>query len=182
MLRSARGDLAAFGFLVDRHHRRALNVAHRLTGDAEWAKDATQESFLRILKAAHRYQPRGSFTSYLFTVLRNVVRETARSRARRREDPLETMTEAQLSHSTPAGRRPPTPADVLQEGRRHERLMAALQSLNVEVRSVFVLSAIEGLSYREIAGICGCPMGTVASRKHEAVVKLRKMLEGVLDS
>jgi RNA polymerase sigma-70 factor (ECF subfamily) len=176
MLRAAQGDRAAFGLLVERHHRRALNVAYRLTGDVEWAKDATQESFLRLLKAAPRYQPRGAFTSYLFTVLRNVVRETARSRARRREETLESVPESALGRSLPAGRAPATPAEILAAKQRRARLQAALQALPFEVRTVFVLSESEALSYREIATICACPLGTVASRKHAAVLALRQLL------
>ncbi len=181
MLRAARGDLDAFGLLVDRHHARALNVAHRLTGDVEWAKDAVQESFLNILEAAERYQARGSFTSYLFTVLRNVVRQAARSRARRREESLEALADPEQARIAATVPRPPTPAEVLEAQRRQESLQAALLALSFEVRTVFVLSEIEGLSYREIARICGCPMGTVASRKHQAVVELRKRLLGMVE-
>ena len=89
MLRSAKGDLDAFGELVERHHQRALNLAYRLSGDAERSKDVVQESFLRILKAAHHYEPRARFTSYLFSVIRNMIRETARWQRRRREASLE---------------------------------------------------------------------------------------------
>jgi len=181
MLRAASGDSDAFGLLLDRHHQRALDLAMHLTGDVEWARDATHESFLRLLRAAHRYEARGSFRGYLFTVLRNVVRETARRHARRREDPLETLPESALGSAIPVGSRPPTPAEVFEARRRHDRLQAALQQLSLDLRTVFVLSAIEGLPYREIARICNCPLGTVASRKHEAVVKLRKLLEGVIE-
>jgi RNA polymerase sigma-70 factor, ECF subfamily len=176
MQRAAGGDLAAFGLLLERHHQRALHVAYRLTGEIEWAKDATQESFLRLLRAAPRYQARSGFTSYLFAVLRNVVRETARTRARRREDPIDAMTDAELARMTPAGCQPPTPADILASRQRQARLQAALQALSLEVRTVFVLSEIVGLRYQEIATICACPLGTVASRKHAAVMALRKLL------
>ena len=83
MQRTAAGDLGAFGTLVERHHERALNLAYRLSGDEDGSRDIAQEAFLRILRAAARYQPRAKFTTFLFTVVRNLVLEIARYRSRR---------------------------------------------------------------------------------------------------
>jgi RNA polymerase sigma-70 factor (ECF subfamily) len=179
MSRAAHGDLAAFGLLVERHHPRALNLAYRLTGNAETAKDAAQESFLRILGAARRYEPRGRFTTYLFAVVRNTARELARRERRRREEPLATGEEGDPSRSAPlaAPADPPEPERVAGRRELRERLLGALRALPEELRAAFVLSELEGLSYREVAQVCGCPAGTVASRKHAAVTRLRALLE-----
>ena len=71
---------------------------------------------------------------------------------------------------------PPTPDVVLQRAQVQERLMEALDGLPDDLRAVFVPSEMEGLSYKEIAQICDCPIGTVASRKHAAIAKLREIL------
>jgi RNA polymerase sigma-70 factor (ECF subfamily) len=178
MLRTAEGDFDAFGNLVDRHHQRALNFAYRLLGDREQAKDIAQESFLRILKAAARYQPRASFTSYLLSVVRNMVRETARRSRRRREEPLEDRRgEMPAEGALPGGPWvPPDPESERQGKRNRSHLILALQTLPEELRAVFVLSEMEHLPYRRIAKICRCPMGTVASRKHAAIMRLRSLL------
>ena len=178
MLRSARGDFCAFGELVDRHHQRALNLAYRLTGDADRSKDIVQESFLRILKAARQYRPRARFTSYLTRVITNMVRETARRERRRREAPLEDRSRdgSVLGVEQGTVERPPGPDAVLQQKQTRELLMGALGALPDDLRAVFVLSEMEGLSYQEIAQICDCPVGTVASRKHAAIAKLRVIL------
>jgi RNA polymerase sigma-70 factor (ECF subfamily) len=180
MCLSAAGDLNAFGELVDRHHQRALNFAYRLCGDREISKDIVQESFLRILKAARRYEPRARFTSYLYSVVRNMVRETARRTHRRREEPLEDRQEISAEASLPAG--PSAPSDPERERQKRllqKTLLDAVRSLPEDLRMVFVLSEMEGLSYREIAGICRCPLGTIASRKHVAIEKLRVLLKPI---
>ncbi|MDH3215087.1 MAG: sigma-70 family RNA polymerase sigma factor [Candidatus Krumholzibacteria bacterium] len=182
------GDIDAFGVLVERHHQRALNVAYRLSGDADTSQDVAQESFLRILRHARRYKPRAQFTTFLYTVVRNVVLEMARRKHRRVEVPLSTAadsaTAVELSHEPSAIASVTTgisaraePPDVLLERREmQQRLRTALMELPDELRDAFVLSEIEGLRYREIADICGCPEGTVASRKHKAVEQLRQLL------
>jgi RNA polymerase sigma-70 factor (ECF subfamily) len=166
----ARGDRSAFAALVERHHDRALNLAYRLCGDREMARDVVQESFLALLRGASRYRAQSRFDFYLFAVVRNAVRGAARARNRRREDPLPDGPDGV---DVPDSRRPDT---ELAQHRLRERLHRALAALPVEMREVFVLSEIEGIPYQEIARICGCPMGTVASRKHAAVLKLREML------
>lgn len=178
MLEAAKGDLDAFGELVERNHQRALNLAYRLSGDAESSKDVVQESFLRILKAAHHYEPRAPFTSYLYSVIRNMIRETARRHRRRRESSLEDRSRdgVVLGIDSEAVAHPPDPDIVLQRTQAQESLMAALAGLAEDLRAVFVLSEMEGLSYKEIAQICDCPTGTVASRKHAAIAKLREIL------
>ncbi len=177
MLRCAEDDLAAFEVLVDRHHPHALAFAWHLSGDREIALDAVQESFLRLLRSARRYEERGMFQSYLFRIVRNSVRELARARTRRREEPLESLEGITSGRAVPEGPAAPLrPDEVLASREQQARLMSAVRALPQEMRAVFVLSEIEGLSYREIAAACRCPEGTVASRKHAAVEKLRSLL------
>jgi len=169
------GDQEAFGLLVERHHGRALGFAFRMTADREDAKDAAQESFLRILGAAHRYRPRAAFTSYLYAIVRNTLRET--SRRRRREVSIDPQVDP-TPRATAAGAvaDPPPPDVLLEREQLRERLADAIHRLPEDLRIVFVLSEIEGVSYKEIAEICRCPMGTVASRKNTAVRELRRLL------
>lgn len=181
MRRTAAGDRKAFGVLVDRHHQRALNLAYRLSGDEDLARDIVQESFLRIFKAVDRYTPQGRFTTYLFTVVRNATIEFSRRRRRRREEPLRTSFDldpipGEIHHGVPG----PEAPDVITANRElSDRLALALLSLGENLRAVFVLSELEGLSYAEIARICRIPEGTVASRKYAAIRQLRTILSPV---
>ena len=175
MRRVADGDLGAFGLLVERHQQRALGFAFHLMADGDGAKDAAQESFLRLLGAARRYRPRAAFTTYLYAIVRNTVREARRRQ--RREVPIDPRVDpTPLAVTTDPAGDPPPPDQLLQRSRLRARLAEAIARLPEELRIVFVLSEIEGVAYKEISRICGCPMGTVASRKHAAVRELRRLL------
>jgi len=175
MSQVSRGHRGAFGLLVERHHQAALNLAYRLSGNPELSRDVVQESYLRILKAARRYEPRGQFRSYLFGVVRNVVRELSRRQRSRREERLDPGSggDSIPGRFAATAAEPSTPVTVVEGQELRDRLFGILQSMPEPLRVVFVLSEMEGLSYSEIARICGCPMGTVASRKHAAVSRLR---------
>jgi len=175
MTRARAGDVDAFGRLVERHHQRALHLAFRLTGDSEMSRDIAQESFLRILKAAPRYEPRARFTTFLYTVVRNLVVEIARQPRRRQEVSTSELPPG-TGEAGVTSRAPETPDVALERKELRRTLRDALASLPADLREVFVLTEIEGLRYAEVAEICGCPEGTVASRKHHAVEQLRKIL------
>lgn len=169
MMEVAQGQLGAYSTLVERHHERVLNTAYGMTGDAEMSRDIAQDVFMRILRHAAMYTPRAKFTTFLYTVVRNIVIETGRKTARRREVALEGVSGLQAPDPEAADR-------IVEQRELRRRLAGALSELPDELRDAFVLSEIEGLRYRDIAEICGCPEGTVASRKHSAIEKLRKSL------
>jgi RNA polymerase sigma-70 factor, ECF subfamily len=169
MERLVHGDREAFGDLVERHHQRVLDFAYRMTADPDQARDIAQEVFLRIARSSFRYEPKAPLLVYLLAITRNLVREAGRKRSRRREDPLPDDVPGRSDHDDPVAR--------LERSEIRDRLARALLEIPDRAREVFVLSEIEGLSYEEISRICRCPMGTVASRKHDAVVRLRRLLE-----
>jgi RNA polymerase sigma-70 factor (ECF subfamily) len=177
MRRAAAGERRAFDELIERHHRRALDFAGRFCADAALARDAVQEGFLRLLRHAGRYRSEGRFTTFLFAVVRNAVRDSLRQQRRRREEPLDPDADGDVPGLAGGVTRPADPGSELERRRLGESLHTALASLPEELREAFVLSEITGLPYREIARVCGCPEGTVASRKHAAVQRLRRLLE-----
>lgn len=175
MRRIASGDPGAFGELVERHHQRALAFAYRLSGDKDVARDVAHDSLLRILRASSRYRPGPAFTTYLYGIVRNTLREVVRRRGRERAvDPHGVLMNAAIDDR--AIEPPPPPDEVLRRKLLGERLADAIRRLPENLRVVFVLSEVEGVSYAEISRICGCPIGTVASRKHAAVQELRRLL------
>jgi len=177
------GEMPAFGQLVQRHHSLILNFAYRLSGDEEMARDIAQDCLLRVYRAAAGYKPQGRFRCYLFAIVRNLFRELIRKQKRRRETPLYPTNSAsnEVSRADSRSNDVPTPAMELASKRLRDHLQKALSTLSPEHRTAFVLSEIEHLSYRDIAMICQCPEGTIASRKHQAIVQLRQFLtsEGI---
>ncbi len=123
-----------------------------------------QEAFLRLWRLRASYEPRGCLQAYLFRVVRSVCLDYARA-AR----PVEALDEDAALHA-------PDPAALAEAQSLADAVRRAVQSLPEVQRAVFILSQYEQLSYAEIADALDCPVGTVASRKHQAVEALRRKL------
>lgn len=162
----AEGDTQEFGKLVERYQHRLVRFAARMLGDAEEAQDIVQETFLRVWRSRRPVQ--GDPVAYLFRITRNLCLDHFRSQ--HRTEVLDDSTE--LPPSTES-----SPAASAQSQALVELVRASVQALPEPQRVVFVLSHYEEMSYREIAEVIGCPIGTVASRKFQAVETLRRRLK-----
>jgi RNA polymerase sigma-70 factor (ECF subfamily) len=170
-------DKNEFEVLALEHLDALYRGALRLTGDPEDAQDLVQEVYVRALRFYTQFQAGTNLKAWLFKIQKNIYINQYRKSARTPEsadldDPEVGLAAAGNLHlATPAG----PEAEVL------NRLLAAdlekaLSSLPEIFRRVVVLSDVEGFSYREIADIEECPLGTVMSRLHRA----RRMLQGML--
>jgi len=169
MRRAAGGDAQAFGVIVQAHQGRLVRFAARLLSDADAAQDAAQKAFLRLWRLRTRYQPRGCLQAYLLRTVRSVCLDHARA-----AHLWETLTES-------ADAAAPDPAGLAQGHGLADAVRHAVLSLPEPQRAVFLLSHYEGLSYAEIADALDCPVGTVASRKHQATETLRRKLSAWKD-
>lgn len=164
----AEGDTRAFGKLVERHQRRLVRFAERMLGDADAAQDIAQETFLRLWHARSRCPAQSDLSFYLLRIARNLCLDYFRSH--HITEILDETTE--LLPTAQGG------LTVLIESRvLAELVRLSVQTLPEPQRVVFVLSHYEEMSYREIAQVVGCPVGTVASRKYQAVETLRRRLK-----
>jgi len=152
---------------VARDHGRFLyNVAYRLTGNDADAQDLVQETLLRVRRGLESYQP-GSLPAWLARIVTNVFLDEVRRRRRRPTDPLGDDAERVL---------PVSPAADEMTGDLSDDVQDALSELPDEFRSAVVLCDVVGMSYDEIAGVQGVPVGTVRSRIHRG----RRMLRAAL--
>lgn len=181
MLRAREGDAAAFGELYDRWSGPILRYFFHLSYDRAGAEDLMQETFLRVWRAAPRYEVRARFSTYLFQVAKNLwINERAKVLRR----PLRVSLDAPLGGEEDgptrgdridSGAAPPErEAERAETGRR---IRAAVEGLSERLREVFVLAAFQEMAYREVAEILGIPEGTVKSRMWTAVRRLREALE-----
>jgi RNA polymerase sigma-70 factor (ECF subfamily) len=164
------GDGAAFAELVRRHERRTYNLALRIVGREEDARDATQEAFLSALRKLPSFRGESAFSTWLHRVTVNACFDLLRRRARA---PLRAGDD----RDEPAAGRPPLPdhADAVATA---VDVRAALLRVPEEFRAVLVLHDVQDLPYEEIAEILGLPVGTVKSRLHRARVALGRALGG----
>lgn len=162
-------DAISFEELLNQHREQVVRVACRLLhGDRASAEDVAQEVFLRLWNAAERYTEQGTFRAYLLTITCRLCADY-----RRRYRPTISLDDCwHLADER----------ELPEVGTIRDAIPAAIASLPEEQCAVFVLSHYEGLRYREIAGIVGCPIGTVASRKFLAVQTLRERLRPYLDT
>jgi RNA polymerase sigma-70 factor, ECF subfamily len=175
MLLVKRQCVPAFEELLDRYERRVFAFFHRMSDDPERARDWTQETFLKIWSNRAHYVSHGRFSAYLFRIARNQFID-----AQRKEQNRVTAEQQQYCGDEPSSLEAGCDRDGCQELFARELRAAigqAIARLPETHRLVYVLSEEEHMSYREIAEVLDCPVGTVSSRKVEAVKKLRLWLK-----
>lgn len=167
----ATGDVAAmpsWDELVRQHADRVYRLAYRLAGNQQDAEDLTQETFIRVFRSLHSYQP-GTFEGWLHRITTNLFLDMVRRRSRIRMEALPEDCDR-----VPADE--PNPEQIYHDARLDPGLQAALDSLPPEFRAAVVLCDIEGLSYEEIGATLGVKLGTVRSRIHRGRQALRDYL------
>ena len=175
------GQAAAFEELVRRYQGRLLAVLEHLIGNREQAEDLTQEVFLRVFRARHTYLPEAKFSTWLFTIANNVVRNARRSHSRRKEVHVEAH------ESGPLGAHPleqlavaasgQLPTRQLDRVERAQMVRLAMQSLNERQRMAVLLSKFEGMSYADIATAMDLSTSAIKSLLTRARHNLRVVLE-----
>jgi RNA polymerase sigma-70 factor (ECF subfamily) len=173
LARVAAGDAEAFAPLVESHQLRLLRLCERLLGDAEEARDAAQEVFLKAYRKAGEVRPRGQVYTWLYRIAVNHCLNKLRRRKLVRFLRLEEPGDAERHH---AAFDPPDPAAdpaaALEARRRWAATQRAIARLPENQRAVLVLIRFEGLSYQQTAEVLGITAGAVESRLVRAMRRL----------
>ena len=143
---------------------RVRRFLRRTMGDVEAADDLLGQTFLEAARSWHRFTGRGNREAWLFGIARNVSRRAYRSGRLRRTEPLVQEPEARPDAAAEG------PSDDL------DRMRAAIGRLPDKLRETLTYRLADGMSYDEIAAALGIPVGTVRSRLHDAVRRLREEL------
>ncbi len=162
--RFRRGEPGSFEALYAGYGTRVYRFCYRLCGQAADAEDLTQEVFLAAFQGLDRFAGRSSLATWLYRV--------ALFRWRRLHGGQQPES-VSLDEAPEVAATAPDPAFVASE---HLALEDALASLPEAPREAFLLVKVEGLKYREAAGVLDVPQGTVQSRVHDAVMRLRALL------
>lgn len=163
--RMANGDRDAFATLFRRHHATVFRFSRQMLGSKEAAEDVTQEVFIALAQTAARYEAsRGSLSTYLYGIARNLVYQ----RHRRNRSRVEVDVDGIDHDGSPALAVSNDPVDELSRARLVQSLRQAILRLPVHYREAIVLCELNSLSYEEAAAIVGCPIGTIRSRLSRA--------------
>jgi RNA polymerase sigma-70 factor, ECF subfamily len=166
---SARGDLAAFEALYERHHRRVYSLCLRMVANPTEAEDLTQEVFVQLFRKIGSFRGESAFTTWLHRLTVNHVLMHFRKRGVRMEKTTEEGEIGEIQDILQSTSESPPFVDRI-------ALEKAISQLPPGYRTVFVLHDIEGFEHTEVADLLGVSVGTSKSQLHKARMRLRELL------
>ena len=173
------GDIEAFEPLVEKYRQRVWRLAFQVLRDREEAWDCAQDAFVRAFQSLASFRGQSAFYTWLFRIAMNVATDRLRARsAQARAFGNQPVPAEEWERTAPDHGERPDQAALGAE--RRQRISQALDTLPLNARTIIMLSDVEGLSYREIASVLNCPIGTVMSRLHNARKRLRSALGPML--
>jgi RNA polymerase sigma-70 factor (ECF subfamily) len=182
MLRVRQGDTHAFAELVDKYKQPVINVAARMLRDPTEAEDLAQNVFVQVYKSAHRYQVASKFSTWLFTIARNLCLNEIRRRSRHPADSIDAGhpdQEDQPLHQF-EDKKTFSPPDSLLHGELEAKIEEALAELPENQRTAILLCRQDELSYEEIAEVLGCSLSATKSLIHRGREFLKQKLKPYL--
>ncbi len=162
MLKAGRGNHQSFEELVLKHQKAVLNAAYRYTGNPSVAEELAQEVFVRVYRAASSYRPEARFSTWLFTIVRNVC-SNYRMREGKRDyqmDPDADLPSISQSQENPEQR-------AMRRELEH-KIQEAILSLPETLRLPLILSQFQQMPYEEIARVLELSVAAVKVRVHRA--------------
>lgn len=167
---AAKGDMAAFEEIYQRHHRRVYSICLRMLQNAHEAEDLTQDVFIQLYRKIGSFRGDSAFTTWLHRMTVNQVLMHFRKRNVKYE---KTTEEGETPDQVVVGTSDPERMRVVDK----IALENAIDQLPDGYKNVFVLHDVEGFEHEEVARILGCSVGTSKSQLHKARLKLRKLLK-----
>jgi RNA polymerase sigma-70 factor (ECF subfamily) len=184
MLRVTQGDMTAFEELVEKYKQPVMNLVYRTVRDATEAEDLTQQVFVQVFKAADRYRVSARFSTWLFTIARNLCLNEIRRRSRHPADSLDA-TRAD-DEDEPLRQfedlKNFSPPDHLLQNELRDKIQQALAELPESQRTAILLFREEDMSYEEIAKILDCSLSATKSVIHRGREALKQKLKPYLRS
>jgi RNA polymerase sigma factor (sigma-70 family) len=159
--------------VVQREQSRLRHFIRRRVPDPADAEDILQDVFYTLVEANRLLMPIEHVTGWLFRVARNRITDLFR---KKRPDLLDDIVDAEGMASSDAG-----PEAQYRSNALADELIAAIDELPAEQRAVFVAHVVEGRSFKDIAAKTGVSVNTLLSRKHYAVVRLRRRLRSIYE-
>ena len=169
------GDERAYVELVNRYKDKLLNFVFQFLGDIEQAEDVVQDTMLRLYEKKHYYKEIAKFSTWIYTIARNLANTELRKRKRRKTTYLSQMSKEERQYEIPA-----VQDDVDQSLHNefiNERIQSAINNLPEHFKLVIILRDIQELSYDDISNILEVPLGTIKSRINRARIQLQAELQ-----
>ena len=182
MLRVKRGDRAAFTELVEKYKQPVMNFVFRTLRDEIEAEDLAQNVFLQVYKSRARYERTAKFSTWLFTIARNLCLNEIRRRSRHPAESLDATHPEQDDQPRQQfeDKKNFSPPDRLLQSELAQKIEAALAELPENQRTAILLCRQDELSYEEIAKVLGCSLSATKSLIHRGRETLKQKLKPYL--
>lgn len=168
------GDFSAFERLVEIHQRAVIGTVAKMLGSASEAEDIAQQVFIRIWKSASRYEPQAKFTTWLFTITRNLVFNEVRRR--QRKPTVSVQEREETTHRVVEDVHGSSPDEQLLQSELEEAVDRAIAALPEKQRLAVVLRRYEEMPYEEIAKVLSMSVPAVKSLLFRARTQLKEAL------
>ena len=184
MLRVKRGDRAAFAALAEKYKQPLFNFVFRTLRDETESEDVAQNTFLQVWKSRARYERTAKFSTWLFTIARNLCLNEIRRRSRH---PAESLEESHAEHEDQPLRQYEDknvylPTENVLHGELAHKIEEALDELPENQRTAILLCRQDELSYEEIAEVLDCSLSATKSLIHRGREVLKEKLKRYLQS
>ena len=182
MLRVRKGEQDAFAQLVDKYKQPVMNLAYRMLHDPTEAEDMAHNVFVQVYKSAHRYEAASKFSTWLFTIARNLCLNEIRRRTRHPADSLDATHPEQEDQPWQQyeDKKAVPPPEILLHGELAGKIEQALAELPENQRTAILLCRQDELSYEDIAKVLGCSLSATKSLIHRGRETLKEKLKPYL--
>ena len=160
-----KGDVNAFGILVERYQQPIFNTVYRMVHDRDEAEELTQRAFVKAYENLESFNLRQKFFSWLYRIAINETLNYLKQRKR-----LEPLQNGMITRNK-------NPEEEYRSLELTENLRTALETLDPALQILIVLKHFQGFSYQEISGFLGIPQKTIKSRLYTARQQLKEALE-----
>lgn len=171
----ARGDENAFAKIVEKHQPAVLGTVAKMTNQSPDTEDIAQQVFIRLWKSAERYQPTAKFTTFLFTITRNLVFNATRKKSGKNESSFDALEE-NWGQSIEDKNSDSRPDKSIEQNELRQEIDRAISSLPEKQRLAVILRRYEKMPYEEIATTLEISVPAVKSQLFRARTALRESL------
>lgn len=179
-----KGKRDAFAALVEKYKKPLINLLYRIVHDPTEAEDLAQATFVQVYKSLYKFNFSSRFSTWIFTIARNLALNELRRRARHPADSMETEIESEdgaIFHQY-EDKKSPIPRDYLVKEELYRKVEEALAQLPENQRTAIILFQQEDMSYEEIAEVLGCSLSATKSLIHRARETLKAILKPYLQT
>tara|TARA_Y100000591_G_scaffold255617_1_gene227471 strand:+ start:52 stop:672 length:621 start_codon:yes stop_codon:yes gene_type:complete len=169
------GDENAYIELVNRYKDKLINFIFNYLGDLESSEDVVQDTMIRLYQKKHYYKEIAKFSTWLYTISKNLANTELRKRKQRKTTLLSQFSKDDKTYELPDN--DPEPGQEIQTEVVNKIIRNAVDQLSEKFKIVIVLRDIQGLSYEDISEIINVPIGTVKSRINRARLQLQVELK-----